>query len=493
VVLLTVVLDSRHDIDLGAFRRVAVDGEPVRIGKRAIERMERARTSFMTLLESDRSAFIYGTTSGAGSQAKISIPPGEQRKAAKRMQEHESRGISFGGGFLPERVVRGIVLARLANFLDGHAKTRPVIAERIATMLDGRPLPRVPYDGQVGPGEILTLAHVVGGLPRGDMEEAEPMAVINGSPCSAALAADVALHAQNRAGNAARVFALSVEALGAPLDAYDEALDELWSDLHEAQALQALRGHLAGAPTYGRRHYQAPVSWRILPRVLASAYRAVDEIEEVATISLSSVTDNPVYVPPDDEHPLGRAFSTGGYHNAMAYPAMDALSAAWADLATLADRQTTKLHNGPVSELPHMLVRSGSDSWGTGGLALLQIGIGEEARRAAQRTLLPPSEGGGFGQNDVSSPTFVAYRKEQRAAWCLDASIAMLAVSASQALWVTDRAAPLALSGFVAGVRSVCPPIEEGDWERDVGAELERLTEIFQAGALSGNLAFDAP
>ena len=486
---MTVVLDSRHDIDLETFRRVAVDGENVRIGKAAIERMEQARASFMALLDADRHAVIYGTTTGPGSRAKVPIPPEEQRQAAQRMLLRRAGGSGFGGGDLPDRVVRGIILARLANFLDGHAKSRPVIAERVAAMLDGRPLPRVPYDGQVGAGEILPLAHVLAALPDGDVEEAEPLALVNGSPCSAALAADAALHARNRAETAARVFALSIEAVSAPLDAYDEALEELWADPHETGSLRALRGHLAEAPTEERRAYQAPVSWRILPRVLAQAYRAVDEIEDVASTSLSSVTDNPVYLLPDAEHPLGRAISNGGYHNATAYPALDSLAAAWADLATLADRQTTKLHNGPVSGLPHMLVPPGSESWGTGGLGFVQIGIGEEARRAAQRTLIPPSEGGGFGQNDVASPTFLAYRKEQRAAWCLDAALAILAVVASQALWVTGRPAPPPLADLLEGIRSVYPPVEELA-SRDLGGELEQLTAVFQAAALSGRLEF---
>lgn len=486
---MTVVLDSRHDIDLATFRRVAVDGEDVRITAAAIERMERARASFMALLEADRHAVIYGTTTGPGARAKVPIPPEEQRQAAQRMLLRRVGGSGFGGGDLPDRVVRGIILARLANFIDGHAKSRPVIAERVAAMLDGRPLPRVPYDGQVGAGEILPLAHVLAALPDGDVEEAEPMALINGSPCSAALAADAALHARNRAETAARVFALSIEAVRAPLDAYDEALEELWGDPHEARALRTLRLHLAGVETGERRADQAPVSWRILPRVLAQAYRAADELEEVAATALSSVTDNPVYLLPDAEHPLGRAVSNGGYHNATAYPALDALSAAWADLATLADRQTTKLHKEPVSGLPHLLIPPGSGSWGTGSLGFVQVGIGEEARRAAQRTLIPPSEGGGFGQNDVASPTFLAYRKEQRAAWCLDAAVAILAVVASQALWVTDRQAPPPLAGLLEGVRSVCPPVEDLA-SRDLGCELERLTGVFQAAALAGRLDF---
>ena len=69
-------------------------------------------------------------------------------------------------------------------------------------------------------------------------------------------------------------------------------------------------------------------------------------------MSLRSVTDNPVYVPPDDQHRLGQAFSTGGFHNAMAYPALNSLTAAWADLALLTERHVTALGTAEISGLP---------------------------------------------------------------------------------------------------------------------------------------------
>ena len=63
-------------------------------------------------------------------------------------------GGGFGPDYLPERVVRMIIFARLTNYIEGHAKTRSIESERIAQMLDN-PLPKVPLSGQVGAGEIL--------------------------------------------------------------------------------------------------------------------------------------------------------------------------------------------------------------------------------------------------------------------------------------------------------------------------------------------------
>lgn len=482
---MTVVLESRDDFTLANYRRVAIEGENVEIGPPAIRAMEEARRSFMALLDSDRSAFIYGTTSGAGEQAMVALAPDEQRSRATEWARRGRRGTSFGGGVLPESAVRGILFARLTNYIEGNAKARPVLAERIARMLE-EPLPEVPLAGQVGPGEIVPLAHVMSGLDLDDLEEGEPITVVNGSPCSAALAAETAICSRQRLELVEHVFALSIEAFKAPLEAYDPALKELWRDRYEGEALDALGALLAGAPREGRRPFQAPVSYRILPRVLGQAHRAVATVEEVAAIALSSVTDNPVYVLPDAEHPHGRAFSTGGYHNASAYPAIDGVSAAWADLCGLAERHTMKLHDESVSQLPHHLSRSGKGWDGTASLTFVQTGFGEEARHEAARTFLPASESGGFkGQNDVSSPTFLSYAKNGRVAWCLDACLASLAVSSSQALSVTDRPSPSALRELLRAVRDRVPPVD-GTSVRELGLEIGALTDAFGRVASDG-------
>jgi histidine ammonia-lyase len=199
---------------------------------------------------------------------------------------------------LPDRVVRAIVLARLTNFLEGNAATTPRMALAVAAMLDGGPMPMVPSCGQGGAGEILALYPLFAELStRFDLEIKERGSLINGSPCAAALVADAALAARRRVRLAENVFALSIEAFRAPLEHYDPALDALWGDEHEAAALRGLREFLASAGT-GRRNYQAPVSYRIVPRILGHAHRALASAERAATVSLASVSDNPVYIPP---------------------------------------------------------------------------------------------------------------------------------------------------------------------------------------------------
>jgi histidine ammonia-lyase len=477
---MTVVVDTRADFTLENFRRVAWDGEGVEIGPRALERMESTRSSFLALLESDRTAFIYGTTTRPGIEVGKAVAPDDQRGYARTLRGSWSPSFG-GGGVLEARVTRGIVFARLANFVEGNAKTRPVIAERIAALLDG-PLPAVPLGGHVAAGEILTLAPIMNAV-EGDFEEGETMALVNGSPCAAALAADVALAAATRLHAAEEVFALSVEAFGAPLDAYDEALEALWEDEHEVAALRGLRAGLDGAEASGRLGHQAPVSYRILPRVLGQAYRAVSGVEHAAAVSLRSVTDNPAYLPPDDGHPLGRAISTGGYHNAIAPQAISTLAAAWADLIFLAERHVTAMHVGATSELPPLLERPGGGGGKTNLLGWTAGSFLEDARTAASATLLPA--GVGDAQNDVGAPTFLAYRKELFVADCLDSALALLAASASQGLWVTGREPAPPLRPLLERVRALFPPVDDPA-ERRIGDELGGLAEAFRAAALDG-------
>ena len=483
---MTLVLETRRDITLEAFRRVAWRGEAVRLHDRALDTIDRARQAFLALLDGDPDLVVYGVTSGYGQMAHLRYTPEDRKRHAS--WPPIAPMTSFGEP-LPERVARGMVLARLTNLVEGHAAISRGLAEAVAGLLDGAPLPPVPALGNGCPGEIQALAHLFSGLFRDtggasvtELAEKEAIALVNGSPCATALAADASLAARRRLALAVAVFALSVEAMKAPLDHYDPVFEDLWEDPGEVAVLRLLRAWLEGAAAE-RRAYQAPVSWRILPRVLGQAWRAADQAEEVAVLGLRAVSDNPLFVPPDDENPRGRVLSNGGYHNGRAYPALDNLAAAWADLALLCDRHVTKLLDARTSLLPAYLSPTGEGHMGTGEgyigcLGFSAAGFAEQARLAATRHFLPGSEGGGFGQNDVGLPSFLAWRGEAEAGRCLDANLAQLAVIASQAFHVTERAAPPRLASLLDEVREICPPLTG---PRGLAPEVERLAERFTA------------
>jgi histidine ammonia-lyase len=371
--------------------------------------------------------------------------------------------------------VRGILFARLAGCVSGHTAVRLTAAERVAALLGG-PAPRVPSGGPAGPDEAAVMAAALAGVRRDDLGEAERRALAEPAPCPAALAADTALRSRHRLESVQAVCALSIEAFGAPLGAYDAALDDLWGDVHEAAALRALRHHLDGAGTDGRRFHQAPVSYRIIPRVLGQAHRAVAGVEKAAATALRAVTGDVLLA--------GRVLPNGGFLNGMAYPAMNTLSAAWADLALVAERQVSALNTAETSGLPLNLAIPAVPT-GTYAYGWAASGYVEEARAAAAPALLPAAVCD--PRSDVLSPAFSAHRRERRAAECLDGVLAILLIVSSQALFVTGRSPAGPLRPLLSFARSVFPPID-GTGVRDLSADGRSLQQALAAAAVTGRL-----
>jgi histidine ammonia-lyase len=454
---MTVTLDERADLTLEAAKRVAWGGEAVAFGPAARRKIEAARRDFLALIERE-DIVIYGVNTGYGHQAKRRLTP-EERKAQAVAPTHH-RAASWGDP-LPERVLRGIVFARLANVIEGHAAMSPHVADAVAAMLAGGALPPVPARGQGGAGEILSLSHLF--LPltqRVDLAEKDMLSLINGSPAATALVADAALAARARLALVADVFALAAEAFNAPLGHFAAELESLWNNPHDAWALAALRSRIGGGHGGARRPYQAPVSIRIMPRMLGEAHRAMSAAETIARQSLAAVSDNPVVFPAGEQTGPDAVVSTGGYHNAQAPAAMDALTAAAANLAVIATRVAAKLQDAPVSLLPPFLgYPEGRDYLGC--LAMAMVGYEEEMRMLAQPSLLPGSESGGFAQDDVASPVFLAWSKQEKAGELLEICLASLAPIALRGLQVTGRPVPEALRSLAAETQQHFP--DEGD------------------------------
>jgi histidine ammonia-lyase len=458
----TVTLERRADIDLAAFARVAWAGEDVAIAPAALEQVARRREEFLALVAADPTRKLYGVNVHAGDGSDRLMTQAEQRGYARGLHS----ATSFGEP-LPARVVRGFVLARLANFIEGHAGVTPELVTVVAGWLDGRNLPAVPRLGNGGSGEILALGWLFEDVPAQlELGVKEGMALINGAPCAPALLADATLAAERTLAVAQAVFCLAAAAYGVPRAIYDERLEALWGDPSQAEALRAIRAGIAGAmpPSGSDAHPQPPVSFRILPRVLGNANRLLAAAREAAEIALPAVSDNPVFLFGSGEDDPGDIVSTGGFHNGAAPACIDGLSFALADLSQLAQHQLQRLQTSREA-MP------GLDSLALGTLQMVGAGYAEEARAAAVPSLLPLP---GFGHNDVPAPGFLAWNRFDRVRGFVVGSLTCLAAMASQSFARTRRAPPPAVRELADLVLEICPPVVE---RRSVGAELGRLAQ----------------
>jgi len=445
------------------------------------------RRAFLDYVENDPDASVYGVNQGQGEMIGLAMNAEERQRLAR--MKPLAAAVPFGEPY-PVRVVRTMMLARFTNLMEGHGMGTPRLAEEIAGLLNARSHPVVGQQGQGGPGEILALYTLFADLSKKlDLEPGERGALINGSPGASALLADAALVAERRLSVTMKVLALAVVAFNAPMEHYETLVGDLLGGRHNRTAFSGLARLLDGmADLAPPRAYQAPVSYRIVPHVLGQAKHAVATAHDLAAEAMASVTHNPIYVMPDERHPHGRCLSTGGYHNALAAPAMDAVSGTWADLCLICQRLCVGLLNGRASGYPDFLLsgRKVGEVDGHGAVGYLPmaiVGYMEEARSAASRTFIPAADASVFGQDDVTAPAFLAWPKTMKSGACLDACLAILAVASSQALFVTGRdRVPEALMSLLADVRRIVPPITD---DRVLGPELGRLADHLTAEILA--------
>ncbi len=180
------------------------------------------------------------------------------------------------------------------------------------------------------------------------------------------------------------------------------------------------------------------------------------------------------------------AISTGGYHNAQAPMAMDQVTAAYANLAIIAERMAAKLQDEGVSLMslgPESTPEPNRGYLGT--VAMAVAGYAEEARGLATAALIPGSESGGFGANDVASPVFMAWSKQDRAGLLLDSALAALAPVAMRAFSATGRPVPAPLRDLAALVAQTAPDRPDSDL---IGPLTARLADYLRERIFSADV-----
>ena len=455
-----VILDRLSNLSLHDAWRIGFENAEAAYSDRAKDRIKECRESFERLLASGSAGFVYGSTAAPGARAKVPLSPDQQERLAETQNLFAPKAFGGGNKWVPKHAVRLVLLARAASYIEGHGRIRLETAEWVVGLLS-RPVPDMPLDTATGPGEVMPLSWLYPRISEVDLAPGEIMALYNGSPCAAGLATDAALTAARRLGLCERVFALAIEAVAAPLDAYDLALLEITKDPHQCGVISRLNEFLAGVPLSERLPHQAPVSWRVMPTVLGTAARAVHDAEEITLQSLQSVAHNPIYLPPDPDHADGRAISPGGFHNHQASRAIDVLNAAGADICALAAKLTARLLDGEPFGLPKLLVPEDSGVIGTEFLAWSQTSHAERARLASAPAVLTIGlEDPGGGQSDVAAPVFLAFERHLEAWDAVDATLATLALAIVQSFRLTGRPPPPRLKEFHGVIDEIVAPFE---------------------------------
>jgi histidine ammonia-lyase len=353
----------------------------------ALERVRRNRGTLERILSTGTP--VYGISTGFGALVSNTVAPELQRHLQVNLLRSHAAGT--GSDLAPE-IVRGAMAVRLNGLLLGHSGVRPLVLERVAAVLNGGYVPRVPRTGSLGAsGDLAPSAHaflpllgegqtfdpdgrlVTGaealralGLEPLALESKEGLALINGTHFMSAIGALVSVRVARLLDAVDAVTAATVDALRGALPAFDERVHLLRRQPGQSTSAANIRAALEGSTRVGGRaglgasRLQDAYSLRCAAQVHGAARAGYRFFSELVVADLNAVTDNPLVF----EDP-GEVISAGNFHGQSLALAFDTLRLTLADLASISERRTFRLVSPSLNgRLPAFLTHDAGASSG---------------------------------------------------------------------------------------------------------------------------------
>lgn len=183
------------------------------------------------------------------------------------------------------------------------------------------------------------------------------MALINGTCVLTAVGAIATYDAIKVLKLADISAALTVEALGGIIDAYDEKIHLArphQGQLNVAENLLRILKESKSTTHQGEVRVQDAYTLRCIPQIHGASRDAIDYCTKKVEIELNSATDNPLIFAGMDQ-----VISGGNFHGQPMAIAFDVLGIAMAEIGNVSERRIERLVNPALSGLPAFLVNDG--------------------------------------------------------------------------------------------------------------------------------------
>jgi histidine ammonia-lyase len=502
-----IVLDG-NSLTLDQVVAVARDRAAVSVSPEAARRVAASRARVEAAIAGG--AVIYGVNTGFGKLATVRVPPDRLLALQRNLILSHAAGV---GDPLPEDVVRATMLLRANVLLRETSAVRPVIAERLATLLNAGIHPVVPSQGSVGAcGDLAPLSHVAlallgegdvdvraaearagppvrrsaraalaaAGIPPLELQAKEGISFVNGTQAQTAVLALLVYDARRLWRAAHGAAAMSLEALRGTPDAFDERIHAARPHQGQMASAALLRELLADSEIRESHRLNDPrvqdaYSLRCTPQVLGPVLEAIEFAAGVAEVELNASTDNPLA--------FGDTILSGGnFHGQPVALALDVLTIALTTLAGIAERRVERLLNPDLSHgLPAFLAPEPGVQSGFMMVQVTAAALVAESRSlctAASVQSIPTDA----NQEDVVSMGMAAAFKARRVLENARRVVAAELLCAAQGLDLLQPLRPArGVMPLLARVRSLVPPLTD---DRPLTHDLETLTHLLATEAL---------
>ncbi|ABS59996.1 histidine ammonia-lyase [Fervidobacterium nodosum] len=363
-----IVIDGEH-LSLEDVHNVSRKYELVSISNEAYKKMRDSRKTIEKVLEIGEP--VYGINTGFGALANVRISKDKLRDLQRNIVLSHSAGI---GEYLPEDIVRAMILIRANALAKGYSGVRPVIVEKLVELLNKKITPLVPEKGSVGAsGDLAPLSHIAMSIiGEGkvfyngkiidinktdfvpiELEEKEGLSLINGTQFMAAHLALIVRDLEKLMKLATLVAALSVDVLLGTPKAFDERIQLARPHTGQIKIAQWLREFLDESELR-ESHKKCPkvqdtYTLRTIPQVYGAVYDTIQWVKEIVIREINSATDNPLVF--GDE-----ILSGGNFHGEPLALCADYLAVALTSMGNMIERRIDRIVNPKVNEgLPPFL------------------------------------------------------------------------------------------------------------------------------------------
>lgn len=324
---------------------------------------------------------VYGINTGFGKFENVAISEAELDLLQKNLIYSDACGV---GEPFDTEIVRAMMLLRANAICKGYSGVFIETIECLLSMLNEGVHPIVRSKGSVGSsGDLCPLAHMVlpmigegeaeykGKVMQGreamtaaniktvTLKAKEGLALINGTQAMMGNAVLAVYDTEQLLKEADIVAALTIDALGGIIDAFDERVHILRPHKGQIDTADNIRVLLKNSERITRqaeKRMQDAYSLRCIPQVHGASRIAFDYVKKTVEIEINSVTDNPLIFPGED----GACISGGNFHGQPIAIAMDTLGILVSEIANISERRIEKMVNPALSHgLPAFLIKNG--------------------------------------------------------------------------------------------------------------------------------------
>jgi histidine ammonia-lyase len=413
-------------------------------------------------------ARYYGINTGFGALCDVEIPNDQ----LEQLQENllMSHACGMGEEVKPE-VVKLMLLLKIKALAQGYSGVSLETVQQLVHLYNHNILPIVWEVGSLGAsGDLAPLSHLClpligkgsvrvngekisadaalrhAGLQPIKLKSKEGLALINGTQFMCAWGCYSLMEAIRVSTLADLTAAISVDAFDAQTSPFHPAIQKVRNHRGQIESAANVLTFLSGSEIAAqpKHNIQDPYSFRCVPQVHGAVKFAVSQVHDVFEKEMNAVTDNPLIFEAED-----LIISGGNFHGEPLAIALDYLSIAMSELASISERRTFQLISGKQG-LPKFLV---NDSGLNSGLMIPQytaasiVSMNKQLATPASVDTITSSD----GQEDHVSMGANAAVKCYKVVYNIEKVLAIEFMTAMQAL---DFRSPLKSSPLIEKIKS---------------------------------------